>query len=214
MLFKDRKNAGEQLCPLLTQYKDGDLVVYAIPKGGIIVAAPIAKHLRAPMDLLFAHKIGHPLFPEYAIAAVSESGLMIVGSHELQHVNQEWLESQKEKQLEEIKLKHQKYLGKRTPIPINNKTAIIVDDGIATGLTLQAGIKELQNQHPKKIVIAVPIAPKTAADFFQSIVDGFVAIEIPDNHEFFGSIGAYYDDFSQVEDEQVIDILNQYKEKP
>lgn len=210
MFFKNRLAAGQQLCPFLARYKDEDSIVYAIPRGGVIVAEPIAKFLNAPMDLLLAHKIGHPTQPEYAIAAVSESGLLIGNAHELSSVNQEWLQNAKKQQMQEIKRKREKYFQERGEIPLKGKIAIIVDDGIATGLTMQVGIKELKERHPKKIVVAVPVAPQSTASVIKTMANDFVAIVIPENYQFLGSVGSYYEEFDQVEDEEVIEILNTY----
>lgn len=206
MFFKDRRDAGRQLSQLLKKYKDKDVVVYALPRGGVVVAAEIAKFLHAPLDLLFAHKIGHPYQPEYAIAAVSESGHMIGPSGMLPSTEKAWLESEKEHQIEEIKRRREKYLKGKKEIPVKDKIAILVDDGIATGLTMQVGIKELKDRHPKEIVAAVPVAPRSTADLIEGMVDDFIGIEIDDN--FLGAVGAYYDEFDQVEDKEVIEILS------
>lgn len=208
MFFKDRLDAGRQLCQLLAKFKGEEVVVYPIPRGGVVLGEPIAKFLNAPMDLLLAHKIGHPYQPEYAIAAVSESGHLIGNSYELMSVDRTWLESEKRRQMAEIKQKREKYLKGRKAISVKDKIAIIVDDGIATGLTVQVGVKELKDHHPKKIVIAVPVAPRSTAELLKAMVDDFVALEIAD--DYLGSVGAYYDEFYQVEDDEVIDILNRY----
>ncbi|MCX6990057.1 MAG: phosphoribosyltransferase family protein [Chlamydiae bacterium] len=208
MLFKNRQDAGNQLSQLLKKYKNMDVVVYALPRGGVPVAAEISKFLHAPIDLLFAHKIGHPHQPEYAIAAVSESGHMVGPSPDLLlSIGNKWVESEKEHQIKEIKRKREKYLRGRKRISVENKIAILVDDGMATGLTMQVGIKELKDFHPKKIVVAVPVTPKSTAGLIKAMVDDFVGIEIDDYH-FLGAVGAYYEEFKQVEDEEVIQILN------
>jgi predicted phosphoribosyltransferase len=207
MFFKDRQDAGRRLCQLLEKYKDTPVVVYALPRGGVPVAAEISKFLQAPLDLLFAHKIGHPHQPEYAIAAVSESGHMVGSPNVLLSFDSEWLEREKANQIKEIKRKRERYLKGRKSISVENKIAILVDDGIATGLTMQVGIKELKDRHPKKIVVAVPVAPKSTASLIKEMVDDFVGIEI-DNYDFLGAVGAYYEVFNQVEDEEVIEILN------
>lgn len=210
MLFKNRQDAGNQLSQLLKNYKDMDIVVYALPRGGVAVAAEISKFLHAPMDLIFAHKIGHPYQPEYAIAAISESGHMVGPSLELLlSIGSELFESEKTYQIKEIKKKREQYLKGRKEISVENKIAILVDDGMATGLTMQVGIKELKDRHPKKIVVAVPVAPKSVADLIKAMVDDYVGIEI-DDYYFQGAVGAYYEEFRQVEDEEVIQILNSY----
>ena len=207
MYFKNRVDAGKQLCPLLQKYKGQETVVYALPRGGVPVAAEIAKFLHAPLDLIFAHKIGHPYHSEYAIAAVSESGHMVGSSHEMQAAGEAWLKREKEHQMEEMKKRRKIYLKGRKEISPKDKIAIIVDDGVATGLTMQVGIKELKDRHPKKIVVAVPVAPGSTANLMKAMVDDFVGI-IVDDYQFLGAVGAYYDRFDQVDDKEVIAILD------
>lgn len=210
MYFKDRRDAGRQLSQRLTPYQNQQVIVYALPRGGIVLAEEIANALHAPLDLILAHKIGHPYQAEYAIAAISENGHMVGTQHELLSVNQTWLEQEKKRQLEEIKRKRNVYLKGKPSLSAKDKIAIIVDDGIATGLTMQVGILQLKDQHPKKIVVAVPVSPKQTADLLKTLVDDVVAIEIPGDHQFLGAVGAYYQYFDQVEDDEVIAILDQH----
>ncbi len=210
MYFKNRRDAGKRLCQLLAKYQDKDAVVYALPRGGIVLAVEVAKFLHVPLDLVFAHKIGHPYQPEYAIAAISESGHMLGKPHELKAVGEAWVESEKESQMQEIKRRRKVYLKGQKAISAKGKIAILIDDGIATGLTMQVGIRELQDQHRQAIVVAVPVAPKQTADLLKAEVDDFVAIEIPDDYKFLGSVGAYYGEFDQVEDAEVVAILDNY----
>lgn len=209
MYFKNREDAGKQLGELLKHYEGQEVIVYALPRGGVVVAKEIADCLHAPLDLILAHKIGHPYHAEYAIAAISESGQMVGNARELQAVDPEWLEQEKRNQLEEIQRKRKKYLKGKVQLPVKDKIAIIVDDGIATGLTMLAGIKELQQKHPKKIIVAVPVAPKSTADMLKTLVDEVVSPDLPE--DFLGAVGAYYRDFNQVEDDEVIELLDQSK---
>lgn len=206
--FKDRFDAGKQLGQLLENYKNEGVIIYALPRGGVEVATEIAKALHAPLDLILARKIGHPYSPEYAIAAVSESGHMVGNQSELAGVDKVWLEREKAIQMQEIKRRRKLYLGERTTISPAGKVAIIVDDGVATGLTMQVSILELKDLHPKKIVVAVPVAPKSTGQLLKSMVDEFVGIEVPDDWNFLGSVGAYYQQFDQLEDDQVIGLMS------
>lgn len=210
VLFKNRLDAGSQLALLLAKYKGKEVVVYAIPRGGIVVAKPIANFLNAPIDLILAHKIGHPYQPEFAIAAVSESGHMVGSNYDLNSVDEKWLEREKEKQMVEIRRKRANYLKEMKEISLKDKIAIIVDDGIATGLTMKVGILELRDHSPKKIVAAVPVAPRSTADALRSMVDDLVAVDIPEDYEFLGAVGAYYQEFEQVEDEAAMEVLKQH----
>lgn len=213
MIFRDRRDAGEQLSRLLDKYKGQSVVVYAIPRGGIAVAEPIAEALNAPIDLLLAHKIGHPYSPEYAVAAVSESGHIVGSDYELSSLGEEWLEEQKARQMEELKRKRHYYLKGEKPRSLKGKVAIIVDDGIATGLTAQVGVIELKGLHPDKIVVAVPVSPRSTARKLGSMADDFVAVEIPEENRFLGAVGAYYQEFYQVEDEEVLDTLERFRKR-
>lgn len=204
-LFKNRTDAGKKLAHMLKKYETEDVIVYALPRGGVVVAKEIAEALHAPMDLIFARKIGHPLSQEYAIGAISESG-QVIGGSELTFFGEKWLNEQKKHQLEEIKRRRLLYLQNRPPLDPKNKIAILVDDGVATGLTMEAGILELKSFHPKKIVVAVPVAPKNTFDRLQALAGEAVGIEVSD--DFLGAVGAYYQEFSQVEDDEVINLLS------
>lgn len=213
MYFKNRHDAGRQLCLLLEKYKGQEVVVFALPRGGVVLADEIAKFLKAPLDLVLAHKIGHPYQPEYAIAAISESGHLVGSSRGLDSVSEIWLETAKLKEIEEIKRKRRVYLGGKKTISVDNKIVLIVDDGIATGLTMQAGILELRDRNPKEIIVVVPVAPRTTANLLKEMADDLVAVSIPDDFEFMGSVGSYYETFNQVEDTEVIAILKSYLDR-
>ncbi len=208
MVFKNRVDAGQQLAALLADYQGKEIVVYGIPRGGVVLAAEIAKTLHASLDILLAHKIGHPNNPEYAIAAVSESGHLIGSPQELMYTSEAWLTEQKELQMKEMQRRRQLYLKGRKEISVKGKTAIIVDDGIATGLTMQAGILELKERQPKEIIAAVPVTPHRTAEILKKMADRLVAVLILGDDQFFGSVGAYYKEFPQVEDREVISLLS------
>lgn len=205
-LFVDRVDAGRKLAALFENYRGSDTVVIALPRGGVIVGAEIARALGCPIDVSISRKIGHPLNPEYAVGAISESGHIIGNRRELESIGEEWLRRKIEEQKSEIARRRQLYLKGKQPIDVEGKTVIIVDDGIATGSTMMATIKDVKYRKPKKTVVAVPVAPKEVAELVRKEVDDFVAVSVP---EFFiGAIGAYYDDFEQVSDDEVIRALN------
>ncbi len=210
MHFKNRTEAGRLLAQALKQYCDQDVVVYAIPRGGVVVGIEIAHFLRAPLDLVITRKIGHPFQEEYAIAAVAEDGHMLGSKVQLQALDSVWLNQEIDRQRQEARRRREKYLGNRPKIDVQGKTAILVDDGIATGITLLLAIQELKHSKCKRIVVAVPVAPKSTAVQIKEEVDEFIALDIPE--VYLGAVGAYYGNFAQVEDEEVIAILNQQKE--
>lgn len=207
MLFKNRKEAGQKLAELLSDYASEDVIVYALPRGGVILGAEIAKALHAPLDLIITRKIGHPSNPEYAVCALAEDGAPICNQSELERLGHHWLEEEKHKAREEIQRRREEYVGDTKQKEIKGKTAIIVDDGIATGLTMIASIEEMKLHEPKTIVVAIPIVPYLTSLKLEGMVDKVVCVEA--TREFLGAVGAYYEDFTQVEDEEVKRILKE-----
>lgn len=208
MRFRDRKDAGIKLAGKLEKFRDQDALVLALPRGGVVPAAEIAKVLGAPLDLIITKKIGHPLNDEYAICAISEDGDPVCNEAELSRVDPSWFENKVDRVRGEIKRRREKYLGKEKRRSLEDKTVIIVDDGIATGLTMMAAIKEAKARHPKRIVVAIPVVPEETAGRLEALVDELVAMDIDPNY--LGAVGAYYDNFWQVEDSTVMAIMNEF----
>lgn len=214
MLFKDRKEAGKLLArgleDILLKYPSEPAIIYALPRGGVTVGAEIANALKLPLSLVITRKIGHPQNPEYAICAVAEDGHMLCDPTEQALVDPNWLDEQVSEQREEALRRRRAYLGDdNQPLPAKDKIAVLVDDGIATGLTMRLAIDELRHQEPKRIIVAVPVVSDNMAQLMRVTVDGLVTLHIP---EFYlGGVGAYYDDFSQVTDEEVINLLRRSK---
>lgn len=209
MRFKNRIEAGRKLAKLLKKYKRNDAVVYALPRGGVVLGSEISKELGAPLDLIITRKIGHPFQSEYAICAVAEDGDMICNEDERARVDKKWLENETAKERQEAGRRREAYLKGRELISVQGKTAIIVDDGVATGLTMRLAIQEAKHNNPARIIVAVPVIPADTAKKIKKEVDEFIALEAP--VLFFGSIGEYYDEFPQVEDEEVIKFLEENK---
>ncbi len=207
MLFKNRTEAGQKLAELLSDYASEDVIVYALPRGGVILGAEIAKALHGPLDLIITRKIGHPSNPEYAVCALAEDGAPICNQSELERLGHHWLEEEKHKAREEIQRRREEYVGGTTQLDIKGKTAIIVDDGIATGLTMIASIEEMKLHEPKEIVVAIPIVPYLTSLKLEGMVDKVVCVEA--TREFLGAVGAYYEDFTQVDDDEVKRILKE-----
>ncbi|MCL5410921.1 MAG: phosphoribosyl transferase [Patescibacteria group bacterium] len=207
MIFKDRQNAGILLASKLLRYRGIDSIVYALPRGGVVVGAEIAKMLNIPLDVAIAKKVGHPFNPEYAVCAVSESGETVCDEEEKQTVDENWLKNAIDRAKKEVLLRRRSYSKIKSPISAKEKIAILADDGIATGLTMKAAIKWVKNQKPEKIVVAVPVIPKETVEELKKEVDEVVALDIPE--QFLGAIGAYYIDFSQVTDDEVERLLSE-----
>lgn len=205
MRFESRKKAGEELAEKLSSYQDQPVVVFALPRGGVVLGKELARRLHAPLDLLIPRKIGHPDNPEYAIAAVTENGEVVSEKAQIASVEPHWFREEVKRQRQEAARRRIRYLADRSPIDVKNKTGIIIDDGIATGLTMKAAINELKTRGPLAIIIAVPVAPQDTIHELEKLVDQVVVLEQP--VFFLGSIGAYYQTFDQVTDEEVIDML-------
>lgn len=207
MAFKDRATAGHKLAERLAEYKGQNIALYALPRGGVAVGAAIAQELKVPLGLIIARKVGHPLQPEFGIAAVSENGHLVTNEEMVATVDPEWLADEVARQQETAKKERQEFTGGLAVIPAQGRTVILVDDGVATGLTLMAAIEDLRDRRPAKTIVAVPVIPPDTAVKIREMVDQLVALEIP--AEFAGAVGAYYDSFPQVSDEEVIRLLNQ-----
>jgi len=205
MYFENRTDAGRQLGHALARYRGSPGVVFPLPRGGVTLGVEVARILGMPIDLVIPRKIGHPLNPEYAICAVTEAGELVCNAWEKAHVGSEWLKAAVAEQREVARIRRERYLSGKEPMPLAGKTAIIVDDGIATGLTMQAAILDVKSRHPARIVVAIPVAPADSAAKLAGSVDDVVGLEI--SHDFLGSVGAYYRDFEQVSDDEVIAML-------
>ncbi|PIT97387.1 phosphoribosyl transferase [Candidatus Berkelbacteria bacterium CG10_big_fil_rev_8_21_14_0_10_41_12] len=205
--FKDRADAGQQLAVKLEKYRGKDAVILALPRGGVAIGGEIASSLNLPLDIIPVRKIGHPFNPEYAIAALTSDGHIVLGTNELPDVDKEWLEEESKHQQLEAQRRREVYSRGRAPKKITGKIAIVVDDGLATGLTMQAAVWEIKQKNPKKIIVAVPVAPADTAEKISKDVDKVTTVLSPIN--FLGAIGAYYENFEQVSDEQVIKIIDE-----
>jgi predicted phosphoribosyltransferase len=212
MPFQDRSDAGRRLAEALARYKDETPVVLALPRGGVPVAAEIAAALEAPLDLVLVRKIGVPFQPELAMGAVVDgSKPMIVRNEDviqLAHVDEPTFKAACDRELAEVERRRQRYLGSRGSVPVTGRTAIVVDDGIATGATTRAALRATRLRNPKKLVLAVPVAPTESLLAMRVEADDVVCLE---DYEFFGAIGPYYRDFRQISDEEVINVLNRFE---
>lgn len=204
MLFKNRIDAGQKLADALIKYKGEDVIVYALPRGGVIPGYEIAKRLNAPLDLIITRKIGYPGNEECAVCAVAEDGDMICDSSGADLIDPQWLQENAEKEMREAKRRREAYLKGRTPLAVTGKIAIIVDDGVATGLTLLLAVQELKHSNPKKIVVAVPVSSTIAADKIRREADELAVLDTPAN---FYAVGAHYESFPQLTDDEVMTIM-------
>jgi putative phosphoribosyl transferase len=210
MRFRDRVDAGRQLAKVLVPKVQGeDAVVYPLPRGGVPLGIEIARALNLPVDLIIPRKIGHPYNPEYAIGAVTEHGEPVANAAEVARVDPEWYRAEVQAQREEARRRRERYLAGREPMPVEGKTAILVDDGIATGLTMRAAIEDARRRNAGRIVVAIPVAPKDTFEALEREVDTVVAVSV--DKYYLGAVGAYYDVFNQLTDEEVIRMLDEYR---
>ena len=208
MPFKDRTEAGKRLAAALKRYRDADSVVLALPRGGVPVAAEVAAALGAPLDLIIVRKIGVPFQPELAMGAVVDGDPPTIVRNddviETIAVSAEAFDDAVRKEQAEIVRRRNRYLAGRAPVAVAGRTAIVVDDGVATGATTRAALLATRRRKPERLVLAVPVAPADTLKELAGAVDDLVCLE---THAYFGAIGAYYADFRQVDDETVIALL-------
>ena len=211
MPFWDRSNAGKKLANALKGYEGQDAVIFALPRGGVPVAAEIAASLRAPLDVILVRKIGAPLQPELAMGAVVNGAVPIIVRNE--DIIREAMVTEADfsrvcdLELAEIARRRRRYLGDRKPIDVKDRVAIIVDDGIATGATTRAALRATRMRKPKKLVLAVPVAASDSLRELMREADDVVCLE---DYEYLGAIGLYYSDFSQTSDDEVMETLARF----
>ncbi|MFL5753252.1 MAG: phosphoribosyltransferase [Bacteroidia bacterium] len=203
MLFKNRQDAAEKLIPYLKRYRKEDGIVLAVPRGGVPIGYHIAKHYNIPLELLLTKKIGHPMSEEFAIGAVSLEDHIVDPEHLLP---QAYIDEKIKKIRESLIERHRKFMGDRKAPDLEGKIVIVADDGIATGNTLLAAIRMIRKRKPAKIVIVSPVASIEASEKIKRLVDDFICLYTPAS---FVGVGLYYQDFSEVSDDEVIRLLRE-----
>lgn len=209
--FKDRTDAALQLTEKLKKYKGQNGIVLAVPRGGVPIGYIISKELELPLEIILSKKIGHPRNPEYAIGSVSLDGATM--NENVMDVSMNYFQQESNRLLNSLKSKFAYYMRGRKMSNLEDKTVIVVDDGIATGSTIIATVNSIRKRDPKEIIVAVPVAPTSVVNKLKSIADDFICLLIP--RDFLG-VGQFYEDFSQVSDDEVITLLekanNRHKE--
>lgn len=209
-MFKNRREAGMVLAEKLSLMKLVQPCLLAVPRGGVVVAQPVAERLNAKIGVLVTRKIGHPLNPEVAIGAVMPDGAVVWDREQVRGIGitQELFQQLAEREYAEIKRRMAEYPGSSQPPDVKEKTVIIIDDGIATGYTIRAAVNWLKTLEVARIVIAVPVAPP---DIVQELLLEVDEVICPVQPKDFAAVGMYYEDFSQTTDEEVMHILQQVK---
>lgn len=200
-MFEDRIEAAVLLSEKLKKYQNSGTIILAVPRGGVPIGSIIAKKLHLPLDIVLSKKIGHPYNKEFAIGAVSMNSIII---DEHPDVPQAYIDQETIRLRKLLKEKYKLYMGNLEPLDIKGKNIILVDDGIATGNTLLASIEMLRKKNPAKIIVAVPVVPYDTVNKFQENADEFIYIIASKQ---FRGVGGFYQEFRQVEDEEVIQML-------
>ena len=210
--FADRQDAGRQLAKAVAALNLEHPVVLALPRGGVPVAFEIARALRAPLDLLLVRKIGAPGHEEYGLGAVvdGDDPQIVLNDEIMRMVDPPagYVESRARRELAELERRRKAYFGSRPPISIKGRTVIVVDDGIATGVTVTAALKGLKRTSAARVILAVPVAPADAIKVLRPEVDDIVCLATP---EHFSAVGLHYEDFGQTTDHEVVTLLNEAK---
>jgi predicted phosphoribosyltransferase len=211
MLFQDRGDAGRRLAAALGNLKGQDCVVLALPRGGVPVAAEVANFLRAPLDLLLVRKIGAPQHPELAIGSVIDGGTPIIVRDNalirLTGTSSEAFDEICAQELAEIERRRRFYMGARKPVPLAGRIAIVIDDGLATGNTMRAALRAARLRTPRKLIMAVPVAPGTVFEDFRGEADTVVCLATPKP---FVAVGHFYVNFEPTADAEVIRLMREH----
>jgi putative phosphoribosyl transferase len=204
--FVDRIDAGERLAQALSDYRETDAVVLALPRGGVVVGSAVARELRLPLRALIVRKLGAPHNPELAIGAVSENGVKWLDYAIVREVGatESYIEREVVAQRAEAERRQREYRGGASLEEVRGRTAIVIDDGIATGATALVGAQSARRLEASQVVLATPVASPQAASALKPFVDRFVALQTPDP---FLAVGMHYEYFGQVTDREVVEYL-------
>jgi putative phosphoribosyl transferase len=206
MIFRNREQAGKLLAERLDDLRGQDVVVLGLPRGGVVVAREVAERLGAPLDVLVARKLGAPGYEELAIGAVTARCTRVLNDELLRRLilPPGYLERETDAQCSLALEREQRLRGAREPIPLAGRVVVLVDDGVATGMTMFAAIADAQADNPADIVVAAPVMPPETFNALRRRVGRVVSLAVPEG---FMAVGQYYTDFRQVEDAEVQDLL-------
>jgi predicted phosphoribosyltransferase len=215
MQFANRISAGQALAKKLETYANrSDVIVLALPRGGVPVAYEVARALNAPLDVFLVRKLGVPGYEELAMGAIASGGVRVLNESVVSYldISDYVIDLVASEEQRELERREKAYRGASPPLNVSDRTVIIVDDGLATGSTMRAAVKALKNLGPAKIVVAAPVAARETCESFKRDVDSTcICVMSP---EPFDGVGRWYRDFSQTTDEQVCYLLKYAKEPP
>ena len=214
MTFKDRRDAGRQLAAKLLGYRDQHPLVLGLPRGGVPVAYEVARALDAPLDIIVVRKLGAPGQPELGIGAVVDGdhpeSVLNEDVMSILHVSDAYVQREVALELQEIRRRQERYRGGRAPVPIADRTVILVDDGIATGGSVRAALRGLRRSAPRCLILAVPVAPPETIAALRDEADTVVCLSTP---LAFHAVGQFYDDFTQTSDDEVMRLLGAARQR-
>jgi len=211
-IFEDRVDAGRALARALAAFGGAaDVIVLGLPRGGVPVASEIARSLGLPLDVLVVRKLGLPWQPELAMGAIASGGAMVLNKDVLRHsaFGEEALEQVKRRELVELERRERAFRGTSPPLDVSGRTAIVVDDGLATGATMEAAVRALRIQGAARVVVAVPVASVEARERVAALADEVFCLETP---RYFSAVGQWYRDFDQTSDREVSELLEGARE--
>jgi predicted phosphoribosyltransferase len=205
-MFRDRADAAHKLVAGLQKFKSRNPLILAIPRGGVVTGAVLARELGGDLDVVLSRKLRAPGQPELAIGAISEDGQVYLNRQVVESlgVADEYLEQEKQHQLAEIGRRKQLFRSVRGEVPVSGRTVIVTDDGIATGSTMMAALQTVRPQGPRELIVAVPVAPLDRLAAFEERCDEVVCLHSPVD---FWAVGQFYEEFLTVEDEDVVELL-------
>jgi predicted phosphoribosyltransferase len=205
-VFRDRVDAGRRLAELLAPYAQEDPVVLALPRGGVPVGREVAAALGAPLDVILVRKLGVPDQPELGMGAIGEDGVRVLNETVLRAaaVPADAVAAVEARERAELERRARRYRGDRPPVPVAGRTVVVVDDGLATGSTARAAIEVARAHGARRVVLAVPVAPPESVAGMRDVADDVVVAETPAQ---MWAIGAWYEDFSQTSDDEVVRLL-------
>ena len=206
MIFANRTDAGKQLAAKLLRYAGPQTQILALPRGGVPVAAEVARALNAPLDVFIVRKLGAPGREELAVGAIASGGVRVLNDDTIEAlgISASGIQKIADRELLELQRREAAYRAGREPLDVKGKVVILIDDGLATGASMQAAILALRRAGPQRVVVAVPVAPQETCTILKRFADEIVCLAMPEPVR---GVGAWYDDFRQVTDEEVRALL-------
>lgn len=205
--FKNRLHAGKLLAARLGAYAQRpDVVILGLPRGGVPVAYAVAEALDVPLDIMLVRKLGVPGYEEYAMGAIASNGQRVINPDAVRmlHISDQVIDAVARREWQEIQRREKLYRGDRAALPLQDRTVILIDDGLATGSSMLAAVQAVRGEHPARIIIAIPVAAFETCEKLRAEVDDLICLHIPED---FRAVGSWYDDFTQTTDDEVIDLL-------